>query len=1000
MASAADPFFWRACRWNVGEARSRYGGMTDAATTAPTSSDHVRALKPGDHVMLVDGSGYIFRAYHGLPPLTRKSDGLPIGAVAGFCQMLWKLMRDRVAGEAPTHLAVVFDASSKTFRNDIYADYKAHRPPPPEDLTPQFPLIRDAVRAFDVACVEQEGYEADDLIATYAAHATKAGATLTIVGSDKDLMQIVSDTVTMWDPMKNRVIGRDEVIEKFGVGPEKVIDVQALAGDSTDNVPGVPGIGIKTAAQLIREYGDLEALLARAEEIKQNKRRENLIEYADQARVSRQLVELAVDAPLDVPLDELGVRETVPGALVDFLREMELNTLTRRVLEAQGKTASADPDGAGDGEDVPTADLSWLGASGQGGGAQTPSDLAALRQSAAIASAVDRSAYVTIDTPELLDEWIAECFAAGTIGFDTETDSLDPVQANLVGICLASRPGRAAYIPLDHKAGETLLDSHGPIKQLPFDETLEKLKPLLTDPSILKVGQNMKYDWQVMASYGIAVAPFDDTMLLSYAQDAGKGGHGMDELAEKWLAHKPIAFKDVAGTGKSRVTFDYVAIDRATEYAAEDADVTLRLHGVLKPRLVARQVVRVYETLERPMVPVLARMERRGIAVDKAALSKLSVEFAQTIARLEDEIADTAGMSFNVGSPKQLGEVLFEHLKLPGGKKTKSGTWATPATTLEELAAEHPLPRLVIEHRQLTKLKGTYTDALQHAINPETGRVHTSFSLAATTTGRLSSSDPNLQNIPIRTEIGRSIRRAFVAPEGTKLVSADYSQIELRILAHMADIPQLREAFAEGRDIHASTAAEMFDVDVDNVDPDLRRKAKTINFGIIYGISAFGLAARLGIPRGEAQDYIGRYFARFPGIRDYIEETKEAARRQGYVTTLFGRRCHYPNINSKNPNERAFNERAAINAPIQGTAADIIRRAMIRMDDALEGEGVKARMLLQVHDELVFEAEEAEVDRTIAVVRSVMEGAAGPVLELAVPLEVDANAAANWQEAH
>ncbi len=983
-----------------------------AAPPSPAASIHAKTVKPGDHVMLVDGSGYIFRAYHGLPPLTRKSDGLPIGAVAGFCQMLWKLLRDRVAGEKPTHLAVVFDASSITFRNDIYPEYKAHRPPPPEDLVPQFPLIRDAVRAFDVACVEQEGYEADDLIATYAAHAAKAGATLTIVGTDKDLMQIVTDTITMWDPMKNRVIGRDEVIEKFGVGPERVVDVQALAGDSTDNVPGVPGIGVKTAAQLIREYGDLETLLGRASEIKQTKRRENLLEFADQARISRRLCELAVDAPLDVALEDLAVRETVPGALVDFLREMELNTLTRRVMEAQGTggAAPADPDGAGEGDGGGgltdgLGDLSFLGpdpkAAQPSDRPQTPSDLAALRQSAAITSTVDRAAYVTIDTPEALDAWIAEGFESGRIGFDTETDSLDPVQANLVGICLATRLGRAAYIPLDHKAGETLLDAGAPaLQQLPFRETLDKLTPLLTDPSVLKVGQNMKYDWQVMSRYGIAVAPFDDTMLLSYAQDAGKGGHGMDELSERWLAHKCIAFKDVAGTGKSKVTFDYVAIDRATEYAAEDADVTLRLHDVLKPRLVARQVATVYETLERPLVPVLARMEKRGIAVDRAALSKLSVEFAQTIARLEDEITDAAGTKFNVGSPKQLGEILFEQLKLPGGKKTKSGMWATPVTVLEELAAEHPLPRLVIEYRQLTKLKSTYTDALQAAINPDTGRVHTSFSLAATTTGRLSSSDPNLQNIPIRTEIGRSIRKAFVAPEGTRLISADYSQIELRILAHMAEIPQLREAFAEGRDIHASTAAEMFDVDVETVDPDLRRKAKTINFGIIYGISAFGLAARLGIPRQEAQDYIGRYFARFPGIRDYIEDTKASAHRQGYVTTLYGRRCHYPNINSKNPNDRAFNERAAINAPIQGTAADIIRRAMIRMEDALAAEGLKARMLLQVHDELVFEAEADEVEATIAVVKRVMEGAAGPALELAVPLVVDANDAANWQEAH
>ncbi len=972
-----------------------------------TDSHAFPALKAGDRIFLVDGSSYIFRAYHALPPLTRKSDGLPVGAVAGFCNMLWKLLQEGLTeaeGDEPTHFAVIFDASGHTFRNEIYDQYKAHRPDPPEDLRPQFGLIREATRAFNVACIEQVGYEADDLIATYARLAREAGAEVVIIGSDKDLMQLIEPGVIMVDTMKNRRIGPDEVVEKFGVSPDKVVEVQALAGDSVDNVPGVPGIGVKTAAQLIGEFGDLENLLANAETIKQKKRRENLIEYADQARISRRLVELDKNVPVDTPVEALTANHLDGAQLVAFLKAMEFTTLTRRVAEAAdveaGEVESASVSVKG--WEAPEAPEESAAATTGDGLGMTPAALAEARAAAALDAKVEPDGYETVRDLATLDSWIAEAFELGHVAVDTETTSLDAMQAELVGVSLALAPGRACYIPLSHKDGVgDLLGGGLSADQIPLDDAVARLKPLLEDASVLKVAQNLKYDWLVLKRYGIDVAPFDDTMLISYALDAGKGGHGMDELSERWLGHKPIPFKEVAGSGKSAITFDHVPIDKATAYAAEDADVTLRLWQVLKPRLVAEGMTALYETLERPLVPVLARMERRGIVVDRQMLSRLSGDFAQAMAALEAEIHELAGENFNIASPKQLGEILFDKMGLEGGKKTKTGAWGTGAGVLEDLAAQgHDLPARVLDWRQLSKLKSTYSDALPGFINPETGRVHTSYSLAATTTGRLASSEPNLQNIPVRTESGRKIRRAFVADKGMKLISADYSQIELRVLAHIGDVPQLKQAFADGLDIHAMTASEMFGVPVEGMDPMVRRRAKAINFGIIYGISAFGLAAQLGIGRGEAKEYIDKYFERFPGIRAYMESTKTFAHAHGYVETLFGRRAYYPEINTKNPNMRSFFERAAINAPIQGSAADIIRRAMIRMEDALADAGLKAQMLLQVHDELIFEVPEDEVDKTLPVVTGVMEQATLPLLELSVPLQVDAKAADNWEAAH
>ena len=976
-------------------------------------------MKKGDHLFLVDGSGYIFRAYHALPPLTRKTDGLPVGAVSGFCNMLWKLLKDARntdVGVVPTHFAVIFDYSSKTFRNEIYPEYKANRTAPPEDLIPQFGLIRQATRAFNLPCIEKEGFEADDLIATYARIAEQAGGDVTIVSSDKDLMQLVTPSVSMYDSMKDKQISIPEVIEKWGVPPEKMIDLQSLTGDSTDNVPGIPGIGPKTAAQLLEEFGDLDTLLARASEIKQNKRRENILAFADQTKISRELVTLKTDVPLDVDLDSLVLEPQNGPKLIGFLKAMEFTSLTRRVAEATDTDASAvEPchvetdwgaDAHGPDVDVPAkADnaasqpTSAVAASDQG---YTPKALAEKRATEAAAQTIDTSAYTCIRDIATLKLWLAEAVETGVLAFDTETTSLDPMQAELVGFSLALAPGRAAYIPLQHKSGAGDLLGGGMVEgQIPLDEALAALKIVLEDASVLKIAQNMKYDWLVMRRHGINTVSFDDTMLISYVLDAGTGSHGMDPLSERWLGHTPIPYKDVAGSGKSAVSFDLVDLDRATAYAAEDADVTLRLWQVLKPRLAAEGLMSVYERLERPLVDVLACMEERGIAVDRQVLSRLSGDLAQAAAAYEDEIYELAGERFNIGSPKQLGDILFGKMSLSGASKTKTGQWSTSAQVLEDLAAEgHPLPRKIVDWRQLTKLKSTYTDALPGFINPETKRVHTSYAMASTSTGRLSSSDPNLQNIPVRTAEGRKIRTAFIAEPGNKLVSADYSQIELRVLAHVADIAQLKQAFADGIDIHAMTASEMFGVPVEGMPSEVRRRAKAINFGIIYGISAFGLANQLSIPREEAGQYIRTYFERFPGIKDYMEATKAFARENGYVETIFGRRAHYPDIRASNPQVRAFNERAAINAPIQGSAADIIRRAMIRMEDALAEQNLAARMLLQVHDELIFEVPDNEVEKTIPVVRHIMENAAMPAVSLAVPLHVDARAAHNWDEAH
>ncbi|WP_291177898.1 DNA polymerase I [Hyphomicrobium sp.] len=988
----------------------------------------------GSHVYLVDGSGYIFRAFHALPPLTRPSDGLPVGAVHGFCAMLWKLLVETKASEAPTHLAVVFDASEKTFRNEIYPDYKAHRPPAPEELVPQFPLIREAVRAFNVACLEQLGYEADDLIATYAKEVVDAGGDVTIVSSDKDLMQLVRPGVLMWDGMKNKKIGRDEVLEKFGVPPEKVIDVQALAGDSTDNVPGVPGIGVKTAAELISNYGDLESLLAAASAIKQPKRREKLIEFADQARISRELVTLKEDVPVEVPVEQLGVQEPMPEALLAFLRKMEFTTLTKRISEKlgveapAGTVASTSPPssrGRPGGEDSaavadgspptpsPSPQEGRESAARNSHGPGTPAAGAAILSARIAKVPFDRTAYETIASLDRLAWWITAAREAGRFAFDVETTALDCMNCDLVGFSLAVQPGKACYVPVGHRpaAGGFDFGQGDGLVQAPLAETLALIKPLLEDAALLKIGHNIKFDALVLKRYGINLAPIDDTMLISYVLDGGRWAHGMDTLAERHLAHTCITFEKVlelAPGKKGEKNFAQVPIEKAAEYAAEDADVTLRLWYKLKPRLAAERLMTVYETLERPLLPVIVGMEHAGILVDKSVLSRLSSTFAQSLTRLEEEINGLVGHKFNLGSPKQLGELLFDRLRLPGGKRTKSGQWETRAGLLDDLAANEDVPESarglinkMLEWRQLSKLLSTYTDALPAFIHKETGRIHTSYALASTTTGRLASYDPNLQNIPIRTKEGREIRTAFIADKGNVLVSADYSQIELRVLAHIADIPQLKRAFADGLDIHAMTASEMFGVPIKGMPAEVRRRAKAINFGIIYGISAFGLANQLNISREEAGAYIKTYFERFPGIRDYMEATKKGAHERGFVETIFGRRIHYPEINTKNPGVRGNLERAAINAPIQGSAADILRRAMIRMAPALADAKLEtAQMLLQVHDELVFEVSKREANTLIAVAKGVMEGATAPAVEFSVPIHVDAKSAANWEAAH
>jgi DNA polymerase I len=1016
--------------------------MPKTSEKAAANPVAVKALAKGDHVFLVDGSSYIFRAYHALPPLNRKSDGLQVNAVLGFCNMLWKLLRDMPPDNRPTHLAIVFDKSEVTFRNKLYPDYKAHRPPAPDDLIPQFPLIREAVRAFDLPCLEQGGFEADDLIATYAREAGERGATATIVSSDKDLMQLVTDKVTMFDTMKDRRIGIAEVIEKFGVPPEKVVEVQALAGDSTDNVPGVPGIGIKTAAQLIVEYGDLETLLKRAGEIKQPKRREALLENAEKARISRQLVLLDDKVKLDVPLDELAVHEPDARKLISFLKAMEFSTLTRRVaeysqvdpadVEADGKNSSGGAGGRSAGSSPPPAratggdlfgDESTPAtpslASGRGGAPGkpqgdrqdtaaglkgTPISLAAARAEAARKTSVDRSKYQTVRTLAELNAWIARTRDLGHFAIDAKASSIDPMQAEMCGVALALGPNDACYVPLSHKQsgdGSGLFAAGLAPDQIEASEAIAALRPLLESAGILKIGFNIKFNAVMLAQHGVTIRNQDDAQLLSYALDAGRNSHALDALAERWLGHAIISHGDLTGSGKARLSFDQVAIDKATAYSAEDADVILRLWHVLKPRLAAERMTAVYETLERPLIPVLARMERRGISIDRQVLSRLSGEFAQTAARVEAELQEIAGEPINVGSPKQIGDILFGKMGITGGTKTKTGAWSTSAQILEELAEQgHEFPKKILEWRQVSKLKSTYTDALPTYVHPQTHRVHTTYALAATTTGRLSSNEPNLQNIPVRTEDGRKIRRAFIASPGHKLVSADYSQIELRLLAEIADIPVLKQAFRDGLDIHAMTASEMFGVPVKGMPAEIRRRAKAINFGIIYGISAFGLANQLGIAREEASAYIKKYFERFPGIRAYMDETRDFCRAHGYVETLFGRKCHYPDIKASNASVRSFNERAAINARLQGSAADIIRRAMIRMEDALAAKKLSAQMLLQVHDELIFEVPDDEVAATLPVVQHTMQDAPFPAVLLSLPLQVDARAANNWDEAH
>lgn len=962
--------------------------MDDIAAAPETTAE----VPTGHRLVLIDGSGYIFRAYHGLPPLTRKSDGLPVGAVSGFCNILFKLIKENRGDDAPSHLAVIFDAGSHTFRNDLYDQYKAHRPPAPEDLIPQFPLVRDATRAFGLPAIELAGFEADDLICTYAQLAAKAGYKVTIISSDKDLMQLINDDVHMLDPVKGTIVGRDQVIEKFGVPPELVVDAQALIGDAADNVPGAPGIGVKTAAQLLLEYGDLDTLLSRADEIKQPKRREALTDFRDQILLSRELVRLRCDVPLPAEIDSFVLKQPEPEILGAFLSLMEFNSLAKRI---GGSFATLQTSTALD--QIPTAPISrpLYGA-----------PRATAEESAR--QPFDLDAYECVQTMEQLQTWLRRCVGAQVIAVDTETDDLSATHAGLVGVSLSTDTNCACYIPLAHAATDGLDFGDGTgIIQIPFDLAIAALKPVLEDPTILKVGQNIKYDLSVLKRYGITVAPYDDTMLMSYVLEGGLHGHGMDELSELHLGHTPITFKQVAGSGKTAKSFKYVDLKEATRYAAEDADVTLRLWHILKPRLVRERLNTVYETLERGMPKALSEMELCGIRVDPQVLRGLSQDFGTRMSAIEQEAHGLLGRPFNLNSPQQLGVIFFDEMQLPGGKRTASGQWATDVKVLEEIAEGkngyeqgQPLARLLLDYRQMAKLKGTYTDSLVEYADRDTQRIHSSFQLASTTTGRLASNEPNLQNIPIRTAEGRKIRTAFIAKPGHKLISADYSQIELRLLAHIGDIEQLKKAFSEGLDIHAMTASEMFGVPMAEMTSEIRRRAKAINFGIIYGISGFGLANQLNIDQGEASRYIKTYFERFPGIKAYMDTTKQYLRDNGFVRTLMGRKIHIPEINGKGGAIRAFAERAAINAPIQGTAADVIRRAMMRMPGALIDAGFETKMLLQVHDELIFEAPDAEVEAVMPLIRNVMQHAARPAVEISVPLVVEAHAAHNWDEAH
>jgi DNA polymerase-1 len=930
------------------------------------------------HLYLVDGSSYIFRAYHRLPPLTNRH-GQPAGAVYGYTAMLWKLADGLEKADGPTHMAVILDKSESTFRNAMYDQYKAHRPPPPADLVPQFPLIRTATRAFSIPCIEEEGLEADDIIACYVKAALARGWKVTIVSSDKDLMQLIEPGIDMLDTMNDRRIDREYVVEKFGVPPEQLGDVLALMGDSVDNVPGVPGIGPKTASQLIQQFGTLERVLASTDQIAKPKLKQSLIDHADAARMSRELVRLVCDAPLAEPLDDLALKGIPPLPLKEFLEDQGFKTLLARMVGGSSALPGRSSSGGG---------INTVMASMDKGPPPAP---------VAEKIVVDRSVYETVTDEATLDRWIAEARATGYVAVDTETDCIDCVIARLAGISLATAPNRACYIPVGHSGADLYSDAPN---QLDKQLVLDRLRPLFEDRSVLKIGHNLKYDWVMFAKADIDMAPIDDTMLMSFDLDAGRslGGHGLDELTKLHFEHECITFKSLCGTGAKQITFDKVPLPQATEYAAEDADITLRMWLRLKPRIAAEGLTQVYERVDKPLVPAIGRMERRGVKVDRDYLAKLSGEFATEIASLEERVYEAACGPFTIGSPQQLGQVLYERLGLKGGRKGKSGAYSTDVTELERLAGEGvACARLVLEWRQLTKLKTTYTDALQAQINPETGRVHTSFSLAVAQTGRLSSTDPNLQNIPIRTEIGRKIRDAFVAEPGHVLMSADYSQIELRLAAHMADVPQLKEAFRAKADIHNMTAEELFG----SADRENRNKAKTINFAILYGISSWGLAGRLGVPKDEAQAIIDRYFERFPGIRNYIANTLTFVREHGYSRTLFGRRTHFPNISSRQQNLRQGSERAAINAPIQGTSADLIKRAMARMDGELERAGLDGvRMLLQVHDELVFEVPDGREAEAGAVIRRVMSEAAAPAVQLDVPLDVEVGSGAHWGAAH
>ena len=929
-----------------------------------------------EELFLVDGSGFIFRAYFAMAYSGRggmtNPEGVPVSAVFGFTQMLLKLLKDY---HAP-YLAVIFDPKGGSFRNNLYDEYKANRDTPPEDLIPQFPLVRDATRAFDIPALELEGYEADDLIAAYAKLAVEKGKKVTIVSSDKDLMQLVGENVRMLDPMKNKWIGPEEVEEKFGVGPERVIDVQALAGDSVDNIPGVPGIGIKTAAQLINEYGSLEELLARAGEIKQPKRREKLIDHAEDARLSYELVKLDKDAPVPMPIEELKSHDPDKPALMEFLQTHAFNSIIKRL----GGETVASP--------------------------QKEKAAAPIHIEQEKFPDIKDNVYTLINDEAVLKDWIEKAYLKGELCIDTETTSLTPAKAELVGISLSYEPGKAAYIPLGHAAQQADLlgeASGSDIVQLSTDKVLEILKPILEDKSVIKIAHNMKYDWQIFANRGIEIAPFDDTLLISYVLDGSSHKHSMDSLSERYFDHAPIKFEEVAGKGKSQVTFDKVDIEKALDYAAEDADITLRLYKLLKPRLAAEKMVSLYENIERPLVPVIAKMELEGVKVDPQILKSMSEDFAARIAALEVDIHELAGTSFNIGSPKQIGEILFDQMGLEGGKKTKTGQYSTDVKTLEDLASQgHEIVQKILDWRGLSKLKSTYTDALQEQIAIKTGRVHTSFSMTGTSTGRLASSDPNLQNIPIRTEEGRKIREAFVAKEGCTLLSVDYSQVELRLAAEVAGVKALQDAFRDGVDIHALTASQVFDTPLDQVSPELRRQAKAVNFGIIYGISGWGLAQQLGCEPGEANSFIKRYLDKFSEIRDYMEERKEQAHENGYVLTLYGRKCFMPNIKAKIPAQRAGSERAAINAPLQGTAADIMKLAMNAVDKAMKDKELSAKMLLQVHDELIFEVPNEELEEVKALVKNTMENAFNNIMgvNISVPLEAEAGTGESWASAH